>query len=64
MKTLIEVLERSVANHGPNKPLTIGWLLNLMKMAAKIEEGRDESIHTQAIEATTTYDSLYGKVEG
>lgn len=28
---LIEIIEASVAKHGPDKPLTLGHLLNLLK---------------------------------
>ncbi len=40
--TLIEVLERSVKKNGPDKPLTIGHLLNLLKMAKREEERKQE----------------------
>jgi len=40
MKTLIEILETSVKKHGANCPLTIGHLLNIVKLADKVEETR------------------------
>lgn len=38
MEALIEALERSVAKHGPDKVLTLGHLLNLLKKHAEIHE--------------------------
>lgn len=32
-----EVLEASVTKHGPDKPLTLGHLLNIIKLADKQE---------------------------
>jgi len=36
--TLIEVLEASVEKHGPDKPVTLGHLLNLLKYAEKKQD--------------------------
>lgn len=35
MKELIAILEQSVKKNGANKPLTVGHLLNIVKLANK-----------------------------
>jgi hypothetical protein len=38
IQILIEVLEHSVKKNGADKPVTLGHLLNLVRLADKIEE--------------------------
>jgi len=38
---LIEILEHSVKKNGPDKPVTLGHLLNLIKLANKESEKED-----------------------
>jgi hypothetical protein len=45
MDNLIHVLELSVNKHGKDTPITLGHLLNIVKLAQKYEERADlESI--------------------
>ena len=45
LEALIALLERSVERNGPDKVLTLGHLLNLLKMLArKLEEESSEII--------------------
>lgn len=39
---LITVLERSIEKHGPDKPLTLSHLLNIVKMARDIKQMKDD----------------------
>jgi hypothetical protein len=41
IQILIEVLEHSVKKNGADKPVTLGHLLNLLRLADKIEEKED-----------------------
>ena len=43
MNTLIEVLEESAKRNGPDKVLTVGHLLNILKLAERIEEKKGEA---------------------
>jgi len=40
MSTLIEILEESVKRHGETFPLTLGHLLNIVKLADRVDESR------------------------
>lgn len=53
---LIQVLEKSIQNHGPNKVVTLGHLLNIVKMAERIkvqqieQQDREEyEIHAESL---------------
>lgn len=39
---LIAVLERSIEKNGPDKPLTLSHLLNIVKMARDIKQMKDD----------------------
>jgi hypothetical protein len=41
IETLIEVLEKSVEKHGKDKVLTLGYLLNLLRLVERVELQRD-----------------------
>jgi hypothetical protein len=41
-EVFIEVLEQSVKNHGPDKAMTLGHLLNLAKLSKKIWSQRED----------------------
>jgi len=41
---LIAVLERSIEKNGPDKPLTLSHLLNIVKMARDIKAMKDDDI--------------------
>jgi len=41
-KNLIAVLELSVRRNGPDTPLTLGHLLNIIKMVDRVEVGQIE----------------------
>lgn len=44
MAMLERVLEMSVEKHGKDKPITLGHLLNLIKLAAEIQEAQEQRI--------------------
>lgn len=37
-KTIIKILEKSIEKHGADKPVTLGHLLGIIKLAQKIED--------------------------
>lgn len=39
---LIEVLEKSIAKHGPDKPITLSHLFGIIKMARDIKQMKDD----------------------
>jgi hypothetical protein len=39
---LIEVLQKSIEKHGPDKPITLSHLLNIIKMAREIKAMKDD----------------------
>jgi hypothetical protein len=43
IQILIEVLEHSVKKNGADKPVTLGHLLNLVRLADKIEQEEDDN---------------------
>lgn len=44
---IIQILEKSVEKHGADKPLTIGHLLNILKMADRQMEQEEGSYPSQ-----------------
>lgn len=50
MKTLINILERSVNNNG-NKVLTTQHLLNIIKLAQRIDENQKDELSKKLDEA-------------
>lgn len=58
---LVEVLQQSVAKNGPNKPVTLSHLLNIVQMAERLrisEEELEEKAREQAGNEART--NLYG----
>ncbi len=52
MEKLIQVLQKSVDKHGLNEPVTLGHLLNIVKLVHKLElaeEERKEEDHEDAL---------------
>lgn len=37
-QTIIKILEKSIEKHGADKPVTLGHLLGIIKLAKKIED--------------------------
>jgi hypothetical protein len=60
MDNLIKVLEKSVENHGSNHPLTLGHLLNILKMTQKMDEHEDDRFLRVLNAAAAEADKLYG----
>lgn len=61
MEILINVLELSVSKHGAETPLTLGHLLNIMKMAQRFEADKEELDHLNEQEA---YNNAFNKPYG
>ena len=50
-ETLLRVLDESVRRHGEDKPLTIGHLRNIVRLALRAEANREDRAHRAAMDA-------------
>ena len=59
MMQLIPILEKSIEKHGKDHPITLGHLLNILKMARRIDDMKDENLNA-ALDKILTESRAYG----